>query len=51
MPPFGKIKFFGNFYKFLNRFPRLLDVLIGQNPCWKAAVVVIKLFWKPVSKI
>jgi hypothetical protein len=43
-----KIKFVGYFYKFNKGFPRFLDVLIGQKkPCWKAAAVVIKLFWKP----
>jgi hypothetical protein len=31
-------------------FQGFLDVLIGQKPCWKAAAVVIKLFWKTISK-
>jgi hypothetical protein len=48
--PFGKIIFFGKCYKFISGFPRFLDVLIGQKPCWKAAAYVFKLFWKPISK-
>jgi hypothetical protein len=38
------------FYKFISGFPRFSDVLIGPKPCWKPAAVVIKLFWKPISK-
>ncbi len=26
------------------------DVLIGPKQCWKPAAVVMKLFWKPISK-
>jgi hypothetical protein len=27
-----------------------MDVMIGKTPRWKVAAVVIKLFWKPISK-
>jgi hypothetical protein len=38
-----------NSYKFIRGFPRCLDVLIGQKPCWKeTAAFVLKLFWKPI---
>jgi hypothetical protein len=37
-------------YKFISGFPRFSDALIGPKPCWKPAAVVIKLFWKPISK-
>jgi hypothetical protein len=33
-----------NSYKFISGFPRFLDVLIGQKPCWKAAAVVSTCF-------
>jgi hypothetical protein len=39
-----------NFYKFISGFLWFLDVLIGQNPRWKAPAVVMELFWKPISK-
>jgi hypothetical protein len=40
----------GNSYQFTSGFLKFLDVLIGQKPSWKVATVVIKLFWKPITK-
>jgi hypothetical protein len=34
----------------LAAFQGFLDVLIGQKPCWKAVAMLMKLFWKPISK-
>jgi hypothetical protein len=47
-----QVKFFSkrSFDKFISGFPKFLDVLIGQKPCWKGVAAVIKLFWKPMSK-
>ncbi len=48
---FRKQYFFEKLYKFISGFPRFSEVLIGPKPCWKPAAFVIKLYWKPISKI